>query len=62
MKEALCTPWERRVFESVKDVMDILIGAWSNEESLIFMVQIKSFSILHCYHTRSIEEPYYKDL
>ena len=61
MKEALCTPQERSVFESVKDVMTILIGAWSKEESLIFMVQIKSFSILHCYHAGSIEEPYYKD-
>jgi hypothetical protein len=27
MKEALCTPSERRVFESVKEVMTILIGA-----------------------------------
>jgi len=25
------------------------------------MVQIKSSSTLHCYHARSIEEPYYKD-
>jgi hypothetical protein len=41
--------------------MTILTGASSKEDSLIFMVQIKSFSTLHCYHTRSIEEPYYKD-
>lgn len=25
------------------------------------MGQIKYFSILHCYHVMSIEEPYYKD-
>jgi hypothetical protein len=41
--------------------MTILFGAWSKEESLIFMVQIESFSILYCYHARSIEEPCYKD-
>jgi len=45
----------------VKEVITILIGAWSKEHSLIFMVQIKYFSILLCYHVRSIEEPYYKD-
>jgi hypothetical protein len=56
MKEALCTSLETRVFESVKDVMTILIGAGSKEESLIFMVQLKSFSILYCYHAWSIEE------
>jgi len=38
MKEALCSPLKRGAFESVKDVMTILIGASSKKESLIFMV------------------------
>jgi hypothetical protein len=61
IKEALCTPQERRIIESLKDVMTILFGACSKEESFIFTVQIESFSILHRYHERSIEEPFYKD-